>query len=514
MRMKTDTAYQEKSKEELLSLLGEKDSHIAQQTQQIDALTEIVRILRHRQFGNKSEKIPAEQLGIFNEADLPKNPEIIEKSDEEIHVAAHIRKNSVGRKPLPDYLPREQRIHDLLETEKVCDCGHALTHIKDEKSEQLEIIPAKVYVIQHIRKKYACRKCEETIKTAPMPPQPIPRSIAAPGLLSHVLVSKFQDHLPLHRQEQMLRRIGVDIPRSTLCLWVIRSAELLKPMREITHRQIVSHDVSYSDETTVQVLKDPNKGASSKKYMWLFAGGPPDKFVFYYHYHHSRTHDVAMNFFDGYKGYIHCDGFPGYDALATKSPDITLAGCMYHARRKFVEITKVIKSKEGVAHDVLKYISLLAKIEEEIKEKSSEEKFQTRLEKAKPVLDELHVYLTAMYPRIPPKSPLGQAVFYTLNQWPKLINYLRDGRLENNNNRSERAIKPFAIGRKGWLFADSVAGAEAASTIFSFVETCKYHDIEAYDWFRYVLQHIPLCKTEDEIEALLPFNIDKNLLLR
>lgn len=503
--MTTDTAYLEKSKEELIEI-------ISQQSQQIDAYREIVRILRHRQFGSKSEKIPPEQMGIFNEATLPKNPDFIEKADEEIHISAYTRKKSVGRKPLPDHLAREERVYDLPENEKTCACGQTLTHIKDEKSEQLEIIPAKVYVIQHIRKKYACRHCEETIKVAPMPAQPIPRSIAAPGLLSHVLVSKFQDHLPLHRQEQILRRIGIDIQRSTLCLWVIRCAELLKPMMKMNHRRIIEYDVAYSDETTVQVLKDPNKGAANKKYMWVFAGGPPDKFAFYYHYHHSRSHDVAMNFFEGYKGYIHCDGFTGYDAVAAKSPDITLVGCLYHARRKFVEITKVVKSKEGVAHEVLKYIGLLAKIEEEIKEISHDEKFQIRLEKAKPVLDNLYIYLKEMHPRIPPKSPLGQAVSYTINQWKKLNNYLLDGRLENNNNRMERAIKPFAIGRKGWLFADSVAGAEAAATIFSLVETCKFHGVEPYDWFRYVLQQMPLCKTETEIEALLPFNIDKNLL--
>lgn len=512
--MKISTAYQEKTKEELLDLIAKKDSQIAQQSTYIDTLTEMLRIHRHRQFGNKSEKMVPEQISIFNEAELPKNADAIEKADEEIHIASHTRKKTVGRKPLPENLPREERIHDLPENEKMCECGHELTHIKNETSEQLEIIPAKVYVIKHVRKKYACRHCEETIKTSPMPAQPIPRSIAAPGLLSHVLVSKFQDHLPLHRQEQMLRRIGVDIPRSTLCLWVIRSAELLKPMMDIIKRQIIKYDVAYSDETTVQVLKDPNKGAVSKKYMWVFAGGSPDKFAFHYQYHHSRAHDVAADFFDGYKGYIHCDGFPGYDTLAAKSPHILLSGCMYHARRKFVEIIKVIKSKEGVAHDVVKHIASLAKIEEDIKELNDTDKYTARLENAKPILDELHAYLTAMYPRIPPKSPLGQAVSYTLNQWPKLIIYLRDGRLENNNNRTERAIKPFAIGRKGWLFADSVSGAHAAATIFSLVETCKYHDIEPYDWFRYALQQIPLCKTEAEVEALLPFNIDKNLLSR
>lgn len=505
--MKTNTAYQEKSKEELLALLAEKDSHI-------NSLTELLRIYRYRQFSNKSEKISVEQISIFNEADLPKNEASILEADEEITVASHTRKKMPGRKPLPADLPREQRIYDLSDEEKKCACGYELTHIKNETCEQLEIIPAKVFVIEHIKKKYACRHCEETIKTAVMPAQPIPRSIASPGLLSHILVSKFEDHLPLHRQEKMLRRIGVDIPRSTLCLWVIRAAELLNSMMKINHRNIISYDIAYADETTVQVLKEPNKGVKSKKYMWLFAGGPPDKFAYYYQYHHSRTHDVAANYFDGYKGYIHCDGFPGYDALVSKFPEIILSGCMYHARRKFFEITKISHAKEGVAHDVLKFITLLSKIEEDIKYLSNADKFNIRLERAKPVLDEMYDYLIAVHPRVLPKSPLGQAVSYTLNQWPKLITYLQDGRLENNNNRSERAIKPFAIGRKGWLFADSVVGAEAAATIFSMVETCKHHGIEAYDWFRYVFQQIPLCKSDEAIEALLPFNIDQSLLVR
>jgi len=505
--MKINTAYQEKSKEELLALLLEKDT-------QINSLTELVRIYRYRQFGNKSEKSSPEQISIFNEAEPPKKPEAIIKADESIHIAAHTRTKSPGRKALPENLPREKRIHDLSDAEKICACGEQLIHIKDETCEQLDIIPAKVYVIQHVKKKYACKHCEETIKTASMPAQPIPRSIASPGLLSHVLVSKFEDHLPLHRQEQMLRRIGIDIPRATLCLWVIRVAELFKPMMKLMHKTIIDYDVAYSDETTVQVLKDPNKGVNSKKYMWLFAGGAPNKFCFYYRYHHSRSHDVPLDFFDNYKGYIHCDGFPGYDTLAAKSTEIRLSGCLYHARRKFVEIIKVTQAKEGVAHDVLLMITKLAKIEEEIKLLTVNDKFNLRLEKAKPLLENLHAYLMAMQPRTLPKSPLGQAVSYTLNQWPKLLTYLEDGRLENNNNRSERAIKPFVIGRKGWLFADSVAGAEAAAIIFSLVETCKYHDIEAYDWFRYVLQRLPLCQSDAEVEALMPFNIDKQLLIR
>ena len=505
--MKTNTAYQEKSKEELLNLLIEKDT-------QINSLTELVRIYRYRQFGNKSEKSSTDQISIFDEAALPKQSDRIIKADEEIHVGAYKRTKSVGRKPLPENLPREQRIYDLSEEEKQCTCGQRLTHIKDETCEQLDIIPAKIYVIQHVRKKYACKSCEEIIKTASMSAQPIPRSIASPGLLSHVLVSKFEDHLPLHRQEQMLRRIGIDIPRATLCLWVIRAAELFKPMMQLMHKNIINYDVAYSDETTVQVIKEPNKGVNSKKYMWLFSGGAPSKFCFYYRYHHSRSHEVPLDFFDGYKGYIHCDGFPAYDTLSAKFSEIKLSGCLYHARRKFVEIIKVTQAKEGVAHDVLAYIAKLAKIEEEIKKLNAEDKYNLRLEKSKPLLNDLHHYLIAMQPRTLPKSPLGQAMSYTLNQWPKLLTYLADGRLENNNNRSERAIKPFVIGRKGWLFADSVAGAHAAAIIFSLVETCKHHQVESYDWFRYVLQQLPLCQSSDDVEKFLPFNVDRELLRR
>ena len=264
------------------------------------------------------------------------------------------------------------------------------------------------------------------------------------------IVRKIPGQQHLFRQEQMLRRIGIDIPRSTLCLWIIRMHELFKPMMEMLKKSIQHYDVAYSDETTLQVLKEPNKLVHSTKYMWLFAGGPPEKFCYIYHYHHhSRTHDVLLHFFEHYKGTIHCDGFPGYDALTDKSKQIRLSGCIYHVRRKFVEITKMTSSKEGVAHTVVNFIAQLAKIESDCHENSSEDKKIVRQEKAKLILETLHEFLLTTYPKTFPKSLLGKAIFYALNQWPKLLTYLNDGRLENNNNRSERAIKPFVIGRKG-----------------------------------------------------------------
>ena len=486
---------------------------VAQQAKQIQFLEEQILAYRLRQFAAKSEKMNISQISLFDEAELPKSEEAILSQEEEITVAPYVRKTKVGRKALPAELPRIPRIYDLSENEKTCPCGCELTHIKDEKSEQLEIIPAKIYVIEHIRRKYACKKCQETIRLAKQPTIPIPRSIAASGLLSHVLVSKFQDHLPLFRQEKILKRIGVDIPRATLCLWVIKCAELLLPLLKLMHDRILTYDIAYADETTLQVIKELNKDIKSKKYMWLYSGGPKEQFVYYYQYHPSRSHEVANTFLSDFSGYLHCDGFIGYDTLAEKRKSIKLVGCWYHARRKFVEVTKLMPNKEGVASQVIKFIAKLSVIEEEIKALPAVEKYKIRQSRSKIILNDIHEYLVENQPLIPPKSLLREAVNYTINQWPKLLAFLEDGRLDISNNLSERGIKPFVIGRKGWLFADSVVGAHSAATIFSIIETCKYHQVEPYNYLRYVLDALPQCNTIEDYEKLLPYNIDRSLLI-
>jgi len=511
--MKTQHDFNNITKEELLKIAKDQQQLVNQLTKQVQFLEEQVLAYQLRQFANKSEKININQTSLFDEAETAKSEDKLLSQEEEITVASYVRNNKPGRKALPKELLRVPRIYDLPENEKICQCGCELTHIKDEKSEQLEIIPAKIYVIEHTRKKYACKKCNETIVTAKQPVAPIPRSIAASGLLSHVLVSKFQDHLPLHRQESILKRIGVDIPRATLSLWVIKCAELMLPLLKLMHDRILTYDIAYADETTCQVLKEPNKGVQSKKYMWLFAGGPPSEFVYFYQYHPSRSHEVAANFFEDFAGFIHCDGFSAYDSLAKKNSNIALVGCLYHARRKFVEVAKLMPNKEGVATHVIKLIAKLAAFEEEGKNLMLSERQAIRQNKSTPIFNDLHQYLTDNQLSIPPKSLLGQAVSYTLNQWPKLLNFLKDPRLDISNNLSERAIKPFVIGRKGWLFANSVAGANAAAAIFSIIETCKHHKIEPYDYFRYILNVLPQCQTIDDYEKLLPYKIDKNLLM-
>ncbi len=506
----------DKSKDELKQMIADLQSNLEQKEKSlsdkqklIQQLYEQLKLARHQQFGRKSEKQvneQAHQASLFNEAFPADNQAELEKADREITVASYQRKKT-GRKPLPQNLPRYQRIHDLSEDEKVCRCGCQLTVIGEEKSEQLEHVPAKTIVIEHIRKKYACKQCEQTIKTAKAPKQPIPKSIAGPGLLAHILVSKFSDHLPLYRQEQILQRIGIDIPRSTLSHWVIRCSELLSPLVKLMQSHIENYDIAYADETTVQVLKEPGRLPESKSYMWCFAGGEPDKFNCIYHYQASRSHEVPLNYLAHFSGYLHCDGYPGYDVLSRKS-NITLVGCWYHARRKFVEAGNV-SNKSGLADHALKTFAILAKLEKQAKQQklSPQAIYELRQRKALPIIDKFKIWLEQQLVCVPAESLIGKAITYTLKQWAKLINYLDDGRLEISNNRLEQCIKPFALSRKNWLFADSVKGANASATIFSLIQTCKLHNVNVYDYLRAVLEIIPNVQTIQELEQLLPYSI-------
>ena len=334
----------------------------------IKQLYEEIRLLRHGKFGARSEKYVDDnpQGRLFDEAHPLEDPSEIEAAEATISVPAPIRKKP-GRKPLPKELPRIEVIHDLNDDEKKCTCGCALTCIGDERSEQLDIVPAKIQVWVHVHKKYACKGCQDTIKTAQKPKQPIPQSIATPGLLAYVLTQKFQFHLPLYRQEQMLHAIGVDIARATLSHWVIKCSELLQPLVNLLEDEVLEYDVAYADESTLQVLKEPDKGATSQSYMWCFAGGSPERFSVVYHYHPNRSHKKAVDFFEAYAGYLHCDGYQAYDTLCRVNKKVMQVGCWYPVRRKFVEATKVSK-KAGLAAYFIKQIRKLSQIEKVITE--------------------------------------------------------------------------------------------------------------------------------------------------
>lgn len=491
---------------------------IADQAKIISLLNEKLRLQRARQFGKKSEQHIEDypQALLFDEVQLPENIQEIEQADEEITVPEHTRqKGKTGRKPLPAHLPRVEHIHDLSDVEKQCACGCQMHCIGDERSEQLDIIPAKMQVIVNVRKKYACKRCEENgVTQATLPPQPIPKSMASPGLLAYLCVSKFEDYLPLYRLERILKRIGVDIPRATTSFWMIRCSRLLLPLYKSLQYHINAYDVASADETPLQVLKEVDRDPEKKSYMWVFSGGPPNQPAVLYHYAPTRSHQVLNNILEDFDGYLHCDGYSGYDAFASKSEHtIKQVGCWYHVRRYFMDAEK-ISSKTGLATEAVRTIKKLAKIEKAAKKLTPEGRKRMRQKSAKPMISAFKKWLEEYAPHVPPASTLGIAFRYTLNQWPKLLTYLDDGRLEISNNHTERAVKPFVMGRKNWLFANSVDGANAAAIIYSIIETCKLNQLPTYDYLRYLFTHLPSCETLEDYEKLLPFNIDKKIFLK
>ena len=483
--------------------IKENEAQIIEKDSQIALLIEIIKLQNLRNYASRSEKKLTPDGDIFNSDE--QEEEASSEPEETTTVEAHQRKKP-KRKNLPAFLPRIDIIHDLPEDQKICSCGCALTKIKEVISEQLDIIPQVVQVLCHKRIKYACRSCDQTIKTAPLPPQPIPKSMASPGLLAHIAVSKYCDHLPLYRQAQIFKRNDIDLNRGTLSQWMIHCGILVQPIINLMMDRLLEYDIAYSDETEIQVLKEAGRKATSKSYIWVFGGGKPEEFAWVFNYEPSRGSQVPIQFWDGFKGYIHVDAYGGYNKLE-KIQQILRVNCMAHARRKFAEVAKLSKKKHGVSHEVIERIAKLYKIEKILKEKeaSINEIKMTRQEKSKPILDSLKTYLEEKQTGVLPKSQLGQAIAYTINHWVGLNRYLEDGRLEIDNNRTERVIKPFATGRKNWLFCDSVKGADASANIYSLIETCKYHDINPYDYLKYVFSEIRKCETVEDFEKLLPY---------
>ena len=482
----------------------------------IDSLHEQLRLLQHHRYGRRCEKYNADQLDLFNEAeasaDHPDESDL-QVDEQTITVPTHSRKKG-GRKPLPATLPRIEVIHDLAEDEKVCaHDGERLVPIGDVVSEQLDIIPAKVQVIRHIRKKYACPCCEQGVKTAPLPSQPIPKSIASPGMLAQIAVSKYQDALPLYRQQTIFKRLGVELPRATLAQWMIRLGVLIQPLINLLQDQLLEHDIVQMDETPVQVLKEPDKTATSKSYMWVQKGGPPDRPILLYEYDPSRSQQVPLRLLEGFNGYLQTDGYEGYAAVGSQAL-VVQVGCWAHARRKFDEAIKAQgktkKPTPGKATKALAFIQKLYRTEALIKHDTPQARYQARLEQALPILAEMRVWLDQSLTQVPPKTTLGKALYYLDHQWEKLIRYCEDGRLNIDNNPVERAIRPFVTGRKNWLFSDTVKGAKASANLYSLIETAKANGLEPYHYLRYVFERLPAAQSLTNLEALLPYNLNAN----
>ena len=472
-------------------------------------LQEQLNLALARRYAASSEKISPDQICLFDEAEVETQTTVLPE-DETVIVPAHSRRKR-GRKKLPEALPRVEVVHELPAQDQFCiHDGAALAEIGEVISEQLDIIPAKIQVIRHIRKQYAC-SCGQCIKTAALPPQPIPKSLASPGLLAHVTVSKYQDALPLYRQETILQRIGVELPRATLANWMIQAGNLIQPLINLLQDRLLAYDIIQMDETTVQVLKEDGKAAQSKSYLWLQRGGPPDQAVVLYNYDPGRGAAVPKRLLEGFKGYLQTDGYDGYNAVVAVN-GLTHVGCMAHARRKFSEALKAQgkKKQRGKAHRGLALIQKLYRVEKQARKLTPEERYSHRLQHARPILDEMRAWLDHALGQVPPASTTGKALNYLHNEWDKLIHYLDDGRLEIDNNAAENAIRPFVLGRKNWLFSTSVKGVKASANLYSLIETAKANGLEPYAYLRYLFAELPKAETVEAIEALLPGNLSED----
>lgn len=486
--------------------------------QQIAKLIEQLLLKRHSLFGSSSEKAPG-QGELFNEAEhLAVVTEADSAADNATDASAPLESASTasvapkraqgGRKPLPAELTRHEIIHTLPADALICVCGCQKRVIGEDISEQLDIIPLQMYVIRHVRPRYACACGASSPVIAALPAQPIPKSNAAPGLLAMLFTTKYVDGTPLHRFEKVLQRHGVDIPRQTLARWVIQGSELLQSLVNLMRDQLFAYDIVYCDETVVQVLKEPDKSAQSQSYMWVQTGGPPERPVVLFDYDPSRSGRVATRLLDGFSGYLMSDGYDGYNAAA-RAASVHHLACWAHARRRFIEAQRVQpKGKTGKADVGVNYIAKLYAIEKSLHGCSLQTRTATRQEKSSVVLSELRAWLDKSLAGVPPQSKLGDAMRYLDKYWTRLVRYTERGDLPLDNNRAENAIRPFVIGRKNWLFADTPKGASASAVIYSLVETAKANGHEPYAYLRHVLTALPKASSVEDVEQLLPWHLN------
>lgn len=491
----------------LRQLVIEQQAIISELQSQNQHLLEQFRLAQRREFGTRNEGHSG-QGELFDEAE-----ELALEASSEKEEISYTR-DKPKRKPLPKDLPREVVVHDIDEADKVCDCCQGELHkIGEDTSEKLEFIPAQVKVIEHVRPKYACRACEKdgisnTVKQAPAPTSVIPKGYVTPSLLSQIITSKYQYGLPLYRQEAMFKQYGIELSRKTMAEWIIKTAKLLEPLYERLHQVLLKQPVIQADETTLKVVKEDK----STCYMWLYCCGAdsPEQNtspnIVLYDYQNNRSGRCAINFLEEYAGYLQVDGYQGYEQT-----NATLVGCWAHARRKFKEAEVAqVKGKTGKANWALNHIQKLYRIETKIKEQSPQEKHTYRQKHALPLLNQFKTWLDKSALQVPPKTALGKAIGYSLRQWFKLIRYIDDGNLSIDNNRAERAIKPFVIGRKNWLFSNTSNGAHASAMLYSIIETAKTNGLTPFDYIRMLLEQS--VQPEVDIDTLLPWAEAKGLV--
>ncbi len=471
-----------------------------------------------------------------------------------------------GRKRFPPELPRREVILDIPEAEKSCGCGNQKACIGHEESERLGVKPAEIFVWRYLRLKYACRKCEGTedlptappvpspspsettalalamagstasapgtstlpavipstprpvVSIAPPPVQLIPKGIPSNGLLVHIIIAKVVDALPLYRQEAQFLRYGVIIRRVTMCGWLIKVGQLLAPVMKALRQEVLSGRSVGIDETRIQVLDEPGREATTQSFMWVFAGGGPDKPAVEFLYDMTRGSDVPRSYLAGYRGDVQTDGYIGYEFLLQWAW-IVLLGCWVHVRRKFVEVIKAcppeLRGKGGIAQEALKRIRVLYRVERhaDLLNMTDDERRDLRQQKAKPVVTAMKKWLEDIQPTVPPKCLLGKAISYAVDQWPRLEHYLEEGYRRLDNNYVENLIRPFAVGRKNWLFSVTPEGAAAMAAFHSLIATAKLNGLDPSAYLRALFDRLPYAASQEDYRALLPQYIERGLLV-
>lgn len=495
-------------------------NQISELSAKVQWLMEQFRLSQHNRFGASSEKNVGgehEQMNLFNESEIISDILVPEPELSTIEKHFRKRKNMVNAK-LPENMPVEIVLHELPLDEQACPECDGNLHVmgKEVLRRELKLIPAKAVIVEHIRNIYACRNCEkiatddaESIVKAPVLNPVIKGSFASAEAIAHIATQKFVMAVPLYRQEQAWNRCGINLSRQTMANWLIKATfDWLEPVYDALSEMLCKGQVIHADETTLQVLHEADKSAQSKSYMWLYrTSGDTDYPIVLYEYQPNRKAEHPKLFLKNFSGYLHVDGYEGYHNLSDK---IKVVGCFAHARRKFEEAIKGLSKKDQADSTAMigkRFIDKLFSLERDFAELTAQERFEKRQQLSKSVLDEFYKWLKTLNP--PPKTGLYTAVTYAKNQREYLERYLEDGRLELSNNRAERSIKPFVIGRKNWLFANTPRGAKASAILYSIIETAKENGLNPYEYLIYILGNAPnwnIRNNFDNLDRLMPWN--------
>lgn len=485
-----------------LQTLQQRNQSIEQRNQHLEAvnakLSHELLLLRRLKFGAQSEKISALQRSLLDD--------IIDAdaSAIELEWADLVKDEPINNKPkqqpkrvaIPAELPRIKIEHEPENTQ--CPCGCQLKRIGEDVSEKLDYTPGQFSVEQHVRGKWVCTECE-TLTQAPVPAHVIDKGLPTTGLLAHVLVAKYADHLPLYRQEQIFGRAGLPIARSTLADWVGRCGVALQPLADALRQTILSHPVVHADETPVPVL-EPGKKKTHRAYIWAYCTTPyADTKAVVYDFAPTRAGEHARRFLEGWQGKLICDDYSGYKASFGQG--ITEIGCMAHARRKFFELHETNKSTLAAA--ALEQIGRLYEIERQAKTLDADQRYTLRQQNAKPIADALHTWLIANRQKVPEGTATAKAIDYSLKRWSALTRYLDDGAVPIDNNQVENQIRPWALGRSNWLFAGSLRSGQRAAAVMSLIQSAKLNGHDPYAYLRDVLARLPTHRAS-AINELLP----------